>query len=102
MHSNSDCATLQTISFISAAALLAGLLLAFVGVVFFGNFNFADNAHLGIFAATLFAPVFVAACWLFFLARPSSLSAALTFASYAMTAIAWFLWSIPAARGLVH
>ena len=90
------------ISFISAVALLAGLLLAFLGLVFFGNFNFADNAHLGIFAATFFAPVFVVACWLFFQVRPSGLSAALTFASYFMTAIAWFLWTIPAANGLIH
>jgi hypothetical protein len=90
------------ITIISAAALLAGLLLAFIGLIFFGNFNFANNAHLGIFASTVFAPLFVAASWLFFQSRPSSLSAALTFASYAMTAIAWFLWGIPAARGLVH
>jgi hypothetical protein len=90
------------ISIISAAALLAGVLLALIGLVFFGNFNFANNAHLGIFTVTLFAPVFVAACWLFFQARPSSLSAALTLASYAMTAVAWLLWSLPAARGLVH
>jgi hypothetical protein len=89
-------------SIVSATALFAGLLLALIGLIFFGNFNFANNSHLGIFAATLFAPVFVAACWMFFLARPSSLSAALTFASYAVTAIAWFLWTIPAASGLVH
>jgi hypothetical protein len=90
------------VSMLSGAAFLAGGLLALLGLIFFGNFNFANYAHLGIFAATVFAPVFVAVCWLFFRARPSPLSAALTFSSYAMTGLAWFLWSIPAARGLIH
>jgi hypothetical protein len=90
------------ISLVSAAALLAGLLLLLLGLLFFGNFNFANNTHLGIFATTVFAPISVAACWLFVQVRPSSLSASLTLASYGMTALAWFLWSIPAARGLVH
>jgi hypothetical protein len=76
--------------------------LALLGLIFFGNFNFANNVHLGIFAATIFSPIFVVSCWLFFQGRPSSLTAALTLASYAVTAIAWLLWSIPAARRLVH
>ena len=50
-----------TITIISAAALLAGLLLSFIAVIFFGNFNFVNNAHIGIFASTIFASVFVAA-----------------------------------------
>ena len=87
---------------LSLVAFLAGLFLALGALVFFGKFNFANNAHLGIFAANVLAPVFVAIAGGCFQVRPSGISIAFTLFSYAMTVLAFSLWSLPAARGLIH
>lgn len=91
-----------TVGMASLAALGASLMLALLGGIIFGNFNLANNAHLGILTATFLAPICVVGCGLFFQVRPSGFSAALVLISYGITGSTWYLWSIPAARGLIH
>ena len=84
-----------------ASALVAAWML-FLVVVFQDNFNFQKPTHLGIFIETcvfIVIAIFANLALMFSRSRRSYLLVVVT---VCLAALTFWLWSIPAARGLIH
>lgn len=106
LHSAEDDKRTPLYVYLAAAAskiaLACGALSALFAILFLSNFNFENFAHLGIFVFDILTPLLVIGSAVFFYYRQNALSGSLLIASYLAVIIAWYLWTIPAARGLMH
>jgi|GEM_PF-2599878 len=86
---------------VTLSVLFAAWML-FLVAVFFGNFHFHKSSHIGIFFETcLFIASAIFAGFSFLRGRTAR-SYALVIGSAGLAVLTFWLWSIPAARGLVH
>ena len=93
------------ISVVDLAAILSALFALYMLLlvaIFFGNFNLQKPAHLGILLGTcLSIPVGISAPFVF-LRTPSIPRLLLVAVAVILAVFTYWLWSIPAARGLIH
>jgi hypothetical protein len=87
---------------ISVATWCANSLQLLVTFLFFGNFDFWNMAPLGIFAVTVAAPVFSIAAGVYYGMTRSIASGVCVVLAAGLTGLSWYLWTMPAARGIVH
>src|SRR4030095_2851051 len=87
---------------IAAGSVLFAVWMLFLVVVFFGNFHFQLLSHIGIFLETCVFIVTAIMAGIVFLRSPSVRGYILVALAACLSVLTFWLWSIPAARGLVH
>lgn len=87
---------------LSGAGFLASLPLAFLTLVFVGNFRFTDIVQLAVFVVTLSGSLSSLAAGIAFQIRPAKRSFLMILASNVMVGGTWIFWLTALPRNLIH